>query len=230
MTDSLTDGTKERTYGLTNVEFLTANVFRKEPLQRGNRKATSQARRIPKPTPADYTKVCCVSRFRAGKRENPEKNPNCDLVRYKCHYGFFNDSNPDPNRLRDRMKRNTEVTRLTVAIIGQLKRSKTVPVFHLVLADNDDNSEGLERNGLHHLFVYADYVTMLEENPQTIRENMGILLEPSKAISLEVNLEKTKYMIMSRDQNIVRNGNIKFGNLSFVKVEKFKYLGATVYK
>ncbi|KAJ4431742.1 hypothetical protein ANN_20345 [Periplaneta americana] len=32
-------------------------------------------------------------------------------------------------------------------------------------------------------------------------------------------------MIMSRDQNIVRNGNIKIGNLSF---EKFKYLGATV--
>ncbi|KAJ4446454.1 hypothetical protein ANN_13150 [Periplaneta americana] len=35
-------------------------------------------------------------------------------------------------------------------------------------------------------------------------------------------------MIMSRDQNIVRNGNIKIGNLSCEKVEKFKYLGATV--
>ncbi|KAJ4442231.1 hypothetical protein ANN_12097 [Periplaneta americana] len=35
-------------------------------------------------------------------------------------------------------------------------------------------------------------------------------------------------MIMSRDENIVRNGNIKIGNLSFEQVEKFKYLGATV--
>ncbi|KAJ4431147.1 hypothetical protein ANN_19742 [Periplaneta americana] len=35
-------------------------------------------------------------------------------------------------------------------------------------------------------------------------------------------------MIMSRDQNIVRNGNIKIGYLSFEEVEKFKYLGATV--
>ncbi|KAJ4441034.1 hypothetical protein ANN_10883 [Periplaneta americana] len=35
-------------------------------------------------------------------------------------------------------------------------------------------------------------------------------------------------MIMSRDQNIVRNGNIKIGDLSFEEVEKFKYLGATV--
>ncbi|KAJ4428000.1 hypothetical protein ANN_24013 [Periplaneta americana] len=91
-----------------------------------------------------------------------------------------------------------------------------------------DNREGLELNGLHQLLVYTDDVNMLEENPQMIRENTGILLEASKEIGLEVNPEKTKYMIMSRDENIVRNGNIKIGNLSFEEVEKFKYLGATV--
>ncbi|KAJ4448482.1 hypothetical protein ANN_10498 [Periplaneta americana] len=74
----------------------------------------------------------------------------------------------------------------------------------------------------------ADDVNMLGENPQTIRENTEILLEARKAIGLEVNPQNTNYMIMSRDQNIVRNGIIKIGDLSFEEVEKFKYLGATV--
>ncbi|KAJ4431491.1 hypothetical protein ANN_20089 [Periplaneta americana] len=62
----------------------------------------------------------------------------------------------------------------------------------------------------------------IETITRTVVENI------SKEIDLEVNPEKTKYMIMSCDENIVRNGNIKFENLSFEEVEKFKYLGATV--
>jgi hypothetical protein len=43
-----------------------------------------------------------------------------------------------------------------------------------------------------------------------------------------VNAEKTKYMVMSRDQNTGRNGNIQIGSKSFETVKHFKYLGTTL--
>ena len=83
-------------------------------------------------------------------------------------------------------------------------------------------------NGKYKLLVYADNVNMLGENLQTIRWYKEILITASKDIGLEVNSDKTKYMITSRQQNIVQNQNIVIENLSFEKVEKFKYLGVTV--
>jgi hypothetical protein len=45
---------------------------------------------------------------------------------------------------------------------------------------------------------------------------------------LEVNAKKTKYMVLSRDQNAGQNSNIKIGNESFESVEHFKYLATTL--
>jgi hypothetical protein len=50
----------------------------------------------------------------------------------------------------------------------------------------------------------------------------------SKEIGLEVNAEKTKYMVMSRDRNAGQNGHIQIGNKSFETVGQFKYLGTTL--
>ena len=67
------------------------------------------------------------------------------------------------------------------------------------------NRIGLELNGKYQLFVYADDVNMLGENLQIVRKTTEILIKASKDIGLEVNSEKTKYMITSRQQNIEQN-------------------------
>jgi len=50
----------------------------------------------------------------------------------------------------------------------------------------------------------------------------------SKQIRLEVNADKTKYMVMSRDQNAGYSHNMKIDNRSFELVEEFKYLGTNL--
>jgi hypothetical protein len=45
---------------------------------------------------------------------------------------------------------------------------------------------------------------------------------------LEINVEKTKYMLLSHHQNVRKNRNIKIANRSFENVSQFKYLGMTV--
>ena len=56
----------------------------------------------------------------------------------------------------------------------------------------------------------------------TIRKKARALVFASKGTGLEVNADKTKYMVMSRDQNAVRSQNLKIGNSSFERVEDLK--------
>jgi hypothetical protein len=87
---------------------------------------------------------------------------------------------------------------------------------------------GLKLNGTNHLLTYADDVNLLGDDVDTINKNTQTLIDASKEVGLEVNVKKTKYMLVSRDQNAGQNQEIKIGNRSFVNVSQFKYLGMTV--
>jgi len=62
----------------------------------------------------------------------------------------------------------------------------------------------------------------------TIKKNAEALIVASKENGLEVNVDKTKYMVMSRDQNPGRSHNMKIDNRSLEVVEEFRYLGTAL--
>jgi hypothetical protein len=78
------------------------------------------------------------------------------------------------------------------------------------------------------LYIYTDDVNLLGDNIDTINKNTETLIDASKEVGLEVHVEKTKYMLVSRDQNAGQNRDMKIGNRLFENVSQFKYLGTTV--
>jgi hypothetical protein len=58
----------------------------------------------------------------------------------------------------------------------------------------------LKLNGTHEILVYADDVNKQGGSVHTIKKNTEAAVVSSKETGLEVNADKTMYMVMSRDQ------------------------------
>jgi hypothetical protein len=82
-------------------------------------------------------------------------------------------------------------------------------------------------NGTNQLLTYADDVNIVREYIYRIKKNTA-LLHASKEVGVEVNPEKTKYMLVSHSQKIGQKHSIKRAKRSFEEVAKFKYVGTTL--
>jgi hypothetical protein len=69
---------------------------------------------------------------------------------------------------------------------------------------------GLRLNETHQLLAYTDDVNLLGDNIDTYKEKHGnFIIDASKEVGLEINVEKTKYMLLSRLQNVGQNRDLK---------------------
>jgi hypothetical protein len=84
-----------------------------------------------------------------------------------------------------------------------------------------ENQMGLKLNGTQQILAYADDVNLLGGNIGAIKKNTETLIDASKVVGLEINVKKTKHMLLSRHQNVGRNPDIKITNRSFGNVSQF---------
>jgi hypothetical protein len=90
------------------------------------------------------------------------------------------------------------------------------------------NQVELKLNGTHQFSAYADDANLLGDNRVTIKKNTETLIDASKVVILEINVEKSENMLMSRHHKTGQNRDIKIANRLFEYVSQFKYLGTTV--
>ena len=76
----------------------------------------------------------------------------------------------------------------------------------------------------------ADTIIMKRvlESIHTVKENAVALVVATKETGLEVNADKTRYMVMSRERGVGLSHTMKVDNSSTESVEEFRYLGTTL--
>jgi hypothetical protein len=94
-----------------------------------------------------------------------------------------------------------------------------------------ENQVGLKLNRTHQLLAYPDYVNLLEDNIETIKNNTETLINASSEVCLKVNEEKTKYMLVSHHQNAGQNQGIQIANRMFEQnLKSYMYHSSNIWK
>lgn len=107
-------------------------------------------------------------------------------------------------------------------------------LFNIVL-EKAVRASGVDPNGtifgrLRQLLAYADDVDILGRNRSHVEEAFVALQAEAARLGLQVNVEKTKYMVASTSASRTTNQVVNIGGSSFEVVDAFTYLGSEVNK
>ena len=77
------------------------------------------------------------------------------------------------------------------------------------------------------ILAFAGDIALIGKNEIEIRKLFVEMEDIARKFGLQINQEKTKYMIMERKNSLKQNitGHLKIKNYNFERVENFKYLG-----
>jgi hypothetical protein len=85
-----------------------------------------------------------------------------------------------------------------------------------------ENQVRMKLNGTRRLLAYADDVNVLGYNIDTIHKNRN------KEVGLDMNVEKTKHMLLSYHQKAGQNCDMEIAYRLFENMSQFKYFGRIV--
>jgi len=68
--------------------------------------------------------------------------------------------------------------------------------------------------------AYADDANILGGSIHTLKENAEVLVAATREIGLEVSADKTKYMVMSVEQNAERIHSVRIENTRWFKYDR----------
>jgi len=77
------------------------------------------------------------------------------------------------------------------------------------------------------ILTYADGIALIQKNETEIRKLFAEMENIARKFRLQINQEKTKYMIVERKNSLKKYkiGHLKIKNYKFERMENFKYLG-----
>ena len=102
--------------------------------------------------------------------------------------------------LREKWELNEEVYQLFI----DWKKAYDSVIKEYAIRRVQVNRNSLKLNGTHQLLAYVDDVIILAGSLHNSKETAESLVAATREIRLEVSADKTKYMIMSLDQNVGR--------------------------
>lgn len=97
-----------------------------------------------------------------------------------------------------------------------------------VIREKGMNQEGVKIGEANiGLLACADNIVLLAENKDQLKRQSKKLIENAKCIGLEINTEKTEYMVVQRKVPLNNNQNsgLEVEDHTFKRTQQFKYLG-----